>query len=101
MHATMLRVYRIMPCIEHPIGGSISAELHGKWNNFKSSFVSLRLAADVISFLRIAGPLHSAVFRSRSRTSSIIFACLVIISFLFGGSAFRIVTRRMTLEKLL
>jgi hypothetical protein len=50
MHATMLRVYRIMPCIEHPISGSICAELHGKWNNFKSSFVSSRLAADVISF---------------------------------------------------
>lgn len=50
MHATILRVYRIMPCIEHPISGSICAELHGKWNNFKSSFVSSRLAADVISF---------------------------------------------------
>lgn len=37
MHATML-------------SGSICAELHGKWNNFKSSFVSSRLAADVISF---------------------------------------------------
>lgn len=38
-------------------------------------------------------------FWSRSHTSSSIFASLVIISFLFGCSAFRIVNRRMTLEK--
>lgn len=43
-------------------GGTISAELHGKWNIFKFSFVSSRLAADVIIFLRIASLLQPAVF---------------------------------------
>ena len=62
MHATMLRVYRIMPCIEHPISGSICAELHGKWNNFKSSFVSSRLAADVIKFLENCRPVALSSF---------------------------------------
>lgn len=44
------------------LGGTISAELHGKWNIFKFSFVSSHLAADVISFLRIVGIFQSAVF---------------------------------------
>ena len=42
--------------------GTISVKLHGIWDSLTFSRVSSRLAADVISFLRIAGPLHSAVF---------------------------------------
>ena len=45
-----------------PLVGSISVKLHGKWDNLTFSRGSSRLAADVISFLRIAGLLQSAVF---------------------------------------
>lgn len=62
MHATLLRAYRVMPCIEQPIGWFDQCEVHGKWDNLTFSRVSSRLAADVIIFLRIASLLQPAVF---------------------------------------
>ena len=78
-----------------PLVGSLSVKFHGKWDNLTFSRVSSRLAADVIIFLRIAGLLQHAVFLIPIPTYYLCY------SFLFGGSAFGIVTRRMTLEKLL
>ena len=83
-----------------PLVGSISVMFHGKWDNLTFSRVSSRLAADVITFFENCKPVAACGFSNPDPLRTI-FAILVIISFLFGGSAFRIVTRPMTLEKLL
>lgn len=83
-----------------PLVGSISVKLHGKWDNLTFSRVSSRLAADVIFFFENCKPVAACGFSDPDPLRTI-FAIPVIISFLFGGSAFGIGTRRMTLEKLL
>ena len=80
-----------------PLVGSISVKFHGKWDNLTFSRGSSRLAADVIIFCK---PVATCGFSDPDPLRTI-FDIPVIISFLFGGSAFGIVTRRMTLEKLL
>lgn len=100
MHAALLLVYRVMPCIEHPICWFAQCEVSWQMGqlNVQPRFITPCCRCD--NFFENCKPVAACGFSDPDPLRTI-FAIPVIISFLFGGSAFGIVTRRMTLEKLL